>query len=290
MMNPILYFTHPLNGLMMIALPILIGIFISRKFHPGWRLWWIGAATFVLSQIGHIPFNGAVGLLMQRGVLPSPSPGYELLFSAVFLGLSAGVWEEGLRYATYRWWAKDARSWSKALMLGVGHGGIEAILFGLIVLLNFIVMLALRGADLSALFPPDQLKALTEQSNLYWSLPWYDSLLGALERGFAIPIQISLSVLILQCFTRDKIRWLIFAIAWHALVDGVAVFLVRTQSIYLTELSIGVMSLMSIAAIFALRQPEPVTTVAPPPLPEVVRPDLDALEPGSDKLDESRYQ
>lgn len=290
MMNPILYLTHPLNGLIMIALPILIGIFISRKFNPGWRLWWIGAATFVLSQIGHIPFNGAVGLLMQRGVLPSPSARYELLFSAVFLGLSAGLWEEGMRFATYRWWAKDARSWSKGLMLGVGHGGIEAILFGLIVLLNFMVMLALRGADLSALFPPDQLKALAEQSNVYWSLNWYDSLLGALERGFTIPIQISLSVLVLQCFTRNKTRWLFLAIAWHAVVDGVAVFLVRTQSLYLTEFSIGVMSLLSLAAIFALRQPESKTTIAPLPLPEVIRPNLDALEPDAEKLDESRYQ
>lgn len=289
-MNSILYLTHPLNGLIMVALPILIGIVISRKFNPGWRLWWIGAATFVLSQVGHIPFNAAVGLLMQRGVLPSPSPESALLFSAVFLGLSAGLWEEGLRYATYRWWAKDARGWSKALMLGVGHGGIEAILFGLIVLLNFVVMLALRGADLSNLFPPEQLKALAEQSNAYWSLPWYDSLLGALERVFAIPIQISLSVLVLQRFTRGKIGWWFLAVAWHAMVDGVAVYLIRTQSVYLTELGIGVMSLISIAAIFALRQPEPISTAAPAPFPEVVRPDLDALEPSPEKLDESRYQ
>ncbi len=289
-MNPILYLTHPLNGLIMIALPIVIGIFISRKFNPGWRLWWIGAATLVLSQVGHIPFNAAVGLLMQRGVLPSPRPEYALLFSAVFLGLSAGLWEEGFRFAVYRWWAKDARSWSKALMMGAGHGGIEAILIGLIVLLNFLVMFSLRGSDLSNLFPPDQLKALTEQSGTYWSLSWYDSLLGALERAFTIPIQICLSVLILQSFTRNKIRWLFIAIAWHAVVDGVAVYMIQTQGVYLTELGIGVLSLISIAAIFALRQPEPIAIVAPPPLPEVIRPELDALEPSAEKLDESRYQ
>lgn len=289
-MNSILYLTHPLNGLLMVSMPVLIGIFISRKFKLGWRLWWIGVATFVLSQVGHIPFNAAVGLLMQRGVLPSPSPEYALLFSAVFLGLSAGLWEEGLRYATYRWWAKDARGWSKALMLGVGHGGIEAILFGLIVLLNFVVMLALRGADLSNLFPPEQLKALAEQSDVYWSLPWYDSLLGALERAFAIPIHICLSVLVLQSFTRNKIRWLFIAIVWHSVVNSVAVYMLQNQGIYLTELGIGVMSLISIAAIFALRQPEPIATVVPPPLPELIRPELDALEPSAEKLDESRYQ
>jgi uncharacterized membrane protein YhfC len=289
-MNPILYLTHPLNGLIMIALPIVIGIIIARKFNLGWRLWWIGAATFVLSQVGHIPFNAAVGLLMQRGILPTPSPANELLFSAVFLGLSAGFWEEGLRYAVYRWWAKDARSWSKALMLGDGHGGIEAILLGSLVLVNFIILVSLRTDSLSHLLPADQLAAISQQSSAYWSVAWYDSMLGALERAFAIPLQISLSVLMLQCFVRKQIRWFFIAVVWHALVDAVAVYMIRTQGAYLTEGVVGIMGLISIVVIFALRQPEPTAEDGLPPLPDVQRPDIGAIEPTQEKLDESRYQ
>ena len=289
-MNPILYITHPLNGLIMIALPIVIGIIISRKFKLGWRLWWIGAATFVLSQIGHIPFNAVVGLLMQRGILPTPSPANELLFSAVFLGLSAGLWEEGMRYAVYRWWAKDARSWSKALMMGDGHGGIEAILLGSIVLVNFVVLLSLRTTTFSGLLPADQIAAISQQSSAYWSVPWYDSMLGALERAFAIPVQICLSVIMLQCFVRKQTRWLFIAIAWHALVDAVSVYLIRTQGAYITELGVGLMAVISIVVIFALRQPEPVVENTPSPLPETQRPDLGAIEPTEEKLDNSRYQ
>jgi uncharacterized membrane protein YhfC len=289
-MNPILYLTHPLNGLIMVALPIVIGIVISRKFNLGWRLWWIGAATFVLSQIGHIPFNAVVGLLMERGVLPTPSPANELLFSAVFLGLSAGFWEEGLRYIVYRWWAKDARSWSKALMLGDGHGGIEAMLLGSLVLVNFIVLLSLRTTDMSGLLSADQIAAFNQQSGAYWSVSWYDSMLGALERAFAIPLQIGLSVIMLQCFVRKEIRWLFIAIAWHALVDAVSVYMIRTQGVYLTELAVGVMGVISIAVIFALRQPEPIAEDTPVPLTDIHRPDLGAIEPSLEKLDDSRFQ
>ena len=61
---------------------------------------------------------------------------------AVFLGLSAGVFEETARYLTYRFWAKDARSWSRGLMLGAGHGGSEAILVGALAAVNFVALLA----------------------------------------------------------------------------------------------------------------------------------------------------
>lgn len=71
--NP-LYLTHALNALLMIALPVALGIFLTRRFHLGWRLFFIGAATFILSQVGHIPFNLLVGSLYQRGVFPIPPP------------------------------------------------------------------------------------------------------------------------------------------------------------------------------------------------------------------------
>ena len=53
----LLTITHFLNWLLMIAMPILLGIYLTEKFHLGWRLWLIGAATFVISQVFHIPFN-----------------------------------------------------------------------------------------------------------------------------------------------------------------------------------------------------------------------------------------
>ena len=58
-MDNILLFSYPLNGLLMITLPIALGIYLTRRFQLGWRLWWIGGATFVISQVGHLPFNSS---------------------------------------------------------------------------------------------------------------------------------------------------------------------------------------------------------------------------------------
>ncbi len=260
-------FTHLLNGLLMIAMPVSLGIFLVRRFQLSWRLWWIGAGTFFLSQVGHIPFNTALTVLFQRGILPSPPFEWKLPFNAILLGLSAGLWEELSRYAAYRWWAKDARTWRRGILLGAGHGGLEAIILGLLVLLTLVSMVTARNSDLSKLVTPQQLELAQQQVNTYWNSSWYLTLFGALERAFTIPVQIALSVLVLQAFTRGHIRWLFAAIGWHALVDALAVFFVSTQGVYFTEALIGVEALVSIAFIFFLRQPEP----APPeesPLPE----------------------
>jgi uncharacterized membrane protein YhfC len=290
-MNSILIATHLLNGLLMIAMPIILGFYLARRFSVGWRIWWIGAVTFVLSQVGHIPFNAAVSLLFERGILPKPTVVNPVVFSAVFAGLSAGVWEECFRYGAFRWWAQDARSWSKALMLGSGWGGSEAIILGLLVLINYAIMVVAQFSDLSSVLPASQLSLLNEQLAAYWSLPWYLTLAGALERAFAITVQISLSVMVLQVFNRRNIAWLFLAIGWHALIDTLAVYLIRTSGIFATEVVIGLTAIISVILIFVLHQPEAAsqkleTTTSPPRTSTSIRSHED-LSP--ERLEESKY-
>ena len=45
------------NTALMIGIPILAALWIFRRGKEGFRPIWIGAAAFVLSQVGHIPFS-----------------------------------------------------------------------------------------------------------------------------------------------------------------------------------------------------------------------------------------
>ena len=49
-------FARILNFTIMIALPFGLALILVRKLRAGWRLFGIGAATFVISQVFHIPF------------------------------------------------------------------------------------------------------------------------------------------------------------------------------------------------------------------------------------------
>ncbi len=281
-----------LNAGLMIALGLALGAWLARRRKMPWGLFGIGAATFVVSQIGHIPFNGLVLSRVMDGLgwVDMASTG-SLIGASALLGLSAGIFEEGARYLMYRFWAKKARSWDEALMIGAGHGGIEAILLGLLAAYALLQVLALRGVDLSTVVPAEQVEIARLQVEAYWAAPWYASLLGAVERAFAICLHLSLSVLVLQCFTRREWFWLPLAIGWHALVDGVALIAVQRYGPYWTEALVGVMAVISLGILFALRpkvEPDGVLTGNSPaersPLP--VRQDE---RPTQDQLDDSRF-
>ena len=284
--------THLINGILMIVIGVGMGILLIRHFGTGWRLWWIGATTFIISQIGHIPFNALVGLFMRRGAIPAPPDEYSLVFTAVFLGLSAGIWEECTRYAAYRWWAVDARSWPKGLVMGAGHGGIEAIILGLLVLYTYVQMLALRGADLTQTIPPDLIEMAQQQINAYWSLPWYTTFLGSIERLFAMIAQLTLSVLVLQVFTRKRVYWLFVAIFWHALIDALAVYTFNTRGANVAEYMLAVVTVLNLVVIMLLKdKPTPAEVEIPSdhPRSQISASPLPEIAETQESLERTRY-
>jgi uncharacterized membrane protein YhfC len=188
-----------------------------------------------------------------------------------------------------RWWAKDVRSWQKGVFFGAGHGGAEAIILGAITLYAFLQLTAIKNADLSKLFPANQLALAQRQVQAYWSMTWYASILGALERFFTIPCQIAMAVMVTQVFIRKKIGWLFVSISYHALLDGVAV----VGQKYLNPLSlegvIGIFAILSVAIIFLMRQPEPPEDI-PTAAPATVVPPLEIIQETSENLKKTRYQ
>lgn len=285
----ILTVTYFLNGFLMIAMPISLTIILSHRFKQGWRLFWIGAATFIFSQVLHIPFNALINpVFNQFNFIVLPVALQNVILS-IFLGLSAGLFEELSRYAMFRWWAKDARSWGMGLLAGAGHGGIEAIILGVLVLYGFVQMMIVRGMDVSMLVSSDQVELAKSQIQAYWSAPWYTTMLGALERLFTIPLHLACSVLVLQTFTRKKFWWVGLAIFYHALADGVAYFVSQIGiSALAIEGFIGGFAIISMIIIFALLQPEPSSEVNPLSIsiPEFR---IDPVKESKENLNETRY-
>ena len=285
----IVFLAHFFNGILMVAIPVGVALFLTRRWKMGARIWWIGAATFILSQVGHIPFNLSIGKVLNQTGMVAWNPIYQMIFNAVFLGLSAGVFEEVARYLVLRWWARDARSWRKGVLFGAGHGGAEAIIFGGLALYTFFQLAALRNSDLTAVVPADQLALAQNQVASYWSTTWYASLFGALERFFSIPAQISFAVIVMQVFIRKHIRWLFIAIGYHALLDGVVVVSSYYLGVYSTEAIICGFSILSVILIFRFKQPDPVVEILTDrPVPNTSIPEPD--DENSENLEKTRYQ
>jgi uncharacterized membrane protein YhfC len=243
------------NALLMLLLPLFLGVYLQRRFRVGWRLFFIGGLAFVGSQVLHIPFNRAVlGPFLENLGLNGSTSSRDLWLISLMLGLSAGLFEESVRYLCYRYILRDARSWEAGVTFGAGWGGVESMLLGALALIGLYQALAFRSADLNALVPPEQVAQASAELANYWSIPWYGAILGALERIFAITIQISLSVIVLQAFVRGSLFWLLLAVGWHTFVNAVGLFALGTWGPYAAEGIIGLTAIVSLGVIFALRQ------------------------------------
>jgi uncharacterized membrane protein YhfC len=284
-----------LNALLMLALPLALGAYVARRLRMGWKLFFVGAATFIGSQVLHIPFNlWVLAPRLDAAGLAQATEGLPLLILAIAYGLSAGVFEEVARYLVYRFWIRDARRWREAIQFGVGHGGAEAIILGVLGLYAFLQLMALRDGDLATLVPPEQLELVRAEVAAYWAAPWHEALAGAVERALALCLQTAFAVLVLQTFTRRNPLWLLAAIIWHAVVDALAVIgLVRGWSIYTIEGAAAVAALISLVALFALRPREETDAAGkgenPEPLAIVKSQELPTQAVPSERLEDSRY-
>lgn len=285
--------THFLNGFLMVAIPLGLAVLLTRVWKLGWRIWWIGCATFVLSQVGHIPFNALILPLFNSTGFTSLALFQQRLLTSLFLGLSAGIFEEGARYFVLRFWAKDARSWRTGILFGAGHGGAEAIILGGLVLFGYFQMLILHNAssdELQRIVGTGNLALAQSQIQAYWSLPWQLTLLGAVERVFTLPCQIALAVLVMQVFTRKNILWLFAAIGFHTLIDGIAVFFQPSLGVYALEGMVALFALASLSIILLLRQPEPVEKEVKSARESTPAIEIMPMEETSEDLDKSKYQ
>jgi uncharacterized membrane protein YhfC len=220
----------------MIALPIVLWIYFTRRFSLSWRLVLAGGLTFIASQIPHIPLVFAIGPFLK---------GLSLSVNAIILGLLAGIFEETSRYILFKSILKKSRSWKEGVLVGLGHGGTEAAILGVITALTFANMIVYRNMDLSAVpgIRADQLEAARQQVAAYWSAQWYIALLPFVERIFAICLHVSLSVMVLYSIASHKPTWFWLALLWHAIVDAVAVY---------AGPKVGALPLEGIVAIFAI--------------------------------------
>ena len=210
-----------------ILIPIILAIILRRRFRVSWLLFGVGSFTFIGSQVVHLPLNS---LLTKIGVLPSSTDTAWLIAqTAIVLGLTAGICEELARFVGYTI-LKKARRAEDGLMLGLGHGGIEAmILIGILSAGSFAQLFALRSVDLQTLnLAQDQLLQVQKALDTF-NQPAVVGLLPLVERLIAMTLHVTLSMMVLYAFQQNKRIWVLWAILYHAIVDALAVVLVINE-------------------------------------------------------------
>jgi len=273
----------------MLGIPCLAAFFLIRRGKGGFRPIGIGLAGFILSQVGHIPFNQFLLLpgLERLGVDLAAGSGRSLLVLGIAAGLSAAVFEELVRYLAFRFWLRKESGEYVPWKYGIGHGGIEAILTGLLVFYALVQVLALGGESVLDGFPADQAALIRSQIEAYWAVPWHLSLLGAWERVSALLFHLGASVFVYKSVREKNLLWLLVALLGHTALDAFAVIAVKQMGFLLIEVLLFVFALLWVAWAWIVRPRETQEEeIIPPPN----KPDLSASQISSEQIEESRYE
>jgi uncharacterized membrane protein YhfC len=220
----LLIITILISLLVTIALPVALGFWFKDKFQVPWRVITYGAlGYFIVQALISLAFTGFNSLVMNETLtLTDAGVNTTQVFLSVFMGALLGVL---VRWLGMRFLNEDLDNLEAAYGIGVGYGGAESImLVGLPLLMTFITMLSNMNIDpqTSNLDP-----AVVQQIEELWQVPAYVPLVGSLERIAALVMHITVTILILQAFTRGSRLWLAAAFGVELLVNGVIVGLAQ---------------------------------------------------------------
>ncbi|MDF2592765.1 MAG: hypothetical protein K0S75_2231 [Clostridia bacterium] len=224
MVNTLSIVFMAISLLICFLLPISLTIYFYRKYKISLIAVLLGAIVFLVSQVAiRIPLLAIFG--KQQWYIEMTANIYVL---ALFLALTAGIFEEVGRYIVMKLLMKKSLSFKNGIAFGIGHGGIEAIIIVGLTLLNYIVISAMINSGLfdnaiAATLPPEI--AAKIKSTLI-DTPTINFLAGGFERTMTMIIQIAFSILVLYSVKFKKPIYLLYAILLHAVVDAPTVVLV----------------------------------------------------------------
>lgn len=191
-------------------------ILLGRKKGIG-KAFLLGMLAFAVSQLGiRIP---VLQLLLPRYAWFHVLQLYPWAYG-LFLGLTAGLFEEGARWIAIRFFLKDRTDLEHGLAFGLGHGGVEAMI---LVGLNLIAGLALILAGQGALFPATAKTVL----------------ISGLERLYAMAFHVGASLLVMRGVRKKRTAgYLAAAVVLHTVMDAAIVILPAAFGAGIAEIEI----------------------------------------------------
>lgn len=142
---------------------------------------------------------------------------------ATYGALAAGVFEEVGRYLGFRLLLPRNRGRLDGMAMGIGHGGIEAMMIGAIggiQSLSFASMLN-KGTLEQTFIDKIPMETLQELITQLIETPAYMYILGGFERVVAVLIHIALTLMVVHSLRKGKAIILLYAILIHAAIDFV---------------------------------------------------------------------
>ena len=199
------------TGPLMIAVAIAPILYWRGRTQTRWLWFWAGALVFVVGvglkfAVAGLYYDPALEAMSRRLSLWS-----YLLLGSLYGGLLTGVFEDGVTLAAALIWPRWARDPDRALAIGLGAGGFEALFFGLCCTAATLAAVVYSLGQVLSNAPP-------ETPPLAWATP-------AVFRAIATLSHTSTRMLALLTVATRKWSFFCYGFLLATGIDAVAVFL-----------------------------------------------------------------
>ena len=225
--------------------PLAILIYMYKKYGISWKVVTMGAAAFIISQ-PMLRIN--ILKVLNNSVWFNINVMQDYVVYSLFLGITAGVFEETARFICFKFFLKNKYQWHNGIAFGAGHGGIEALIFTLPVCINnLIYSLSINSGKFEAMLSKNGISSnmIAEMKASIVNAKSYLFLMTGLERVFTIVLHIAMSLMILYAVKYRKNIYFLYAILFHALIDSpLGIFMHFGVNIIFIEVYVMIMALI----------------------------------------------
>lgn len=233
MVNSISIVLMGITAVMSFLVPIFVFIYFKKKEKINFKLVIAGIVVFIvftqiLEKLLHF-------VIIGNNLIPNP------IWFTVYGALAAGLFEEGGRFIAFKTIFKNKHEWKDGLAYGIGHGGIEAILYGVAanvqsIIYSNLINKGLFETVLCSKADVSQANQFLKVKELLIQNPVSFYIITFPERIFALGIQIALTMVVLYAVRYRKNIYLLIAILLHALMDiPAALYQMKIVNVYFAE-------------------------------------------------------
>lgn len=236
-----------------VFVPIIACTYLKRKKEASLKSFWIGVLTFLvfamfLEQILHV-----IVLTAWPDLQSDPS---KVLLKAAYGGMAAAAFEEMGRYVAMKFFMKKRMFKKEAIMYGIGHGGVEAIIIGgLAGISNIATAISVNTGSLDAVIQSGDQAVISTIEQMV-ALPAWQFLLTGVERLSAMTLHVCLSYLVYLAVKYKKIEYLSMALVIHFLVDAGTVYFAEFLPIVAIEAALVAVDVIFVFGVYRMYQKE----------------------------------
>ncbi|MCD1294765.1 YhfC family intramembrane metalloprotease [Methanocella sp. CWC-04] len=198
-----------LSGAGMVTVGVAAIAYWYLKKKPGLEYFFYGGIFWAIAIGIKLAMDLTISQPLQKFLLANMSILPFLILISLYVGVRTGLFESGITYIVVKMTKLSKMNFNEAIAVGIGFGGAEAIVLGLLSMLSIMTYILM----------PDLVSTLSAEVQDQFSLKYMP--LPIIERTFTLLCHVFATLLAIYAVKLNDLRWLGVSVLFKTALDAV---------------------------------------------------------------------